>query len=236
MDPWRFTAGDRACFRHFEHAGFAVVERVLSPSLTARLTAVVTGSVGPEGYAKRNLLTALPPVRQLAESTELRALVEPVLGSSAFPVKGTLFDKTVSANWKVAWHQDTMICVRKRIDTPGFGPWSAKAGVVHVQPPSEVLADMMTVRVHLDACGPDNGPLRVIPGSHLQGVIGTEAIDARREAHPEVTCCVPEGGVLLMRPLLLHASSAAEAPSHRRVIHLEFASSTLPNGLHWANC
>src|SRR5262245_7189469 len=86
--------------------------------------------------------------------------VEPILGPGAFVVRGLFFDKTPRANWKVSWHQDLTIAVRVRIEAPGFGPWSLKAGVVHVQPPAEILERMATVRLHLDDCSESNGPLR----------------------------------------------------------------------------
>jgi len=233
VDEWRFNSGDQQSVEFFDRARFAVIENVLDESAVASLINSVCDAVGPGGYAMRNLLRSVPAVRQLAGSPEIRSLVEPVLGPDAFPVKGILFDKMPGANWKVAWHQDTMIAVRERIETPGFGPWSTKEVVAHVQPPTEVLAGTMTVRVHLDDCGPDNGPLRVLAGSHRSGLLDSAAIDSWRESHEAVICTVGSGGMLLMRPLTLHASSAASVPRHRRVIHLEFAAEQLPNGLEW---
>ena len=185
-------------------------------------------------YAVRNLMALVPAVGALARSPAMRALVEPVLGAAAVPVRALLFDKTPGANWKVAWHQDLSIAVAGRVEVPGFGPWSVKAGVQHVQPPVELLQGMLTVRVHLDDCGPDNGPLLVLPGSHAAGVLSPEAVREWRRRVPPVACHVPVGGALLMRPLLLHASSAATAPRHRRVVHIEYAAGGLPGGLAWA--
>jgi hypothetical protein len=125
-----------------EKDGYAIVPGAIGRAEVERLLAALDAAGGSEGarrresvYAIRNLLDAVPEVRALAESPAVRALVEPVLGASAFPVRGILFDKTPDANWKVAWHQDLAIAVRERRDTPGFGPWSEKAGVTHVQPP-----------------------------------------------------------------------------------------------------
>jgi ectoine hydroxylase-related dioxygenase (phytanoyl-CoA dioxygenase family) len=123
--------------------------------------------------------------------------------------------------------------VKERRDVEGFGPWSVKAGVVHVQPPASVLAGMLTVRLHLDDCGLENGPLRVVPGSHKLGVSDAAAIADARNRIAEATCAVGAGSVVLMRPLLLHASSPATVAGHRRVIHLEFAAAELPGGLEW---
>jgi hypothetical protein len=184
-------------------------------------------------YAIRNVLDVVPEARELAESPQLRTLVEPVLGASCFPVRGILFDKVSGANWKVPWHQDLSIAVRERIEVEGFGPWSQKAAVPHVQPPTEVLERILTLRLHLDNCHSTNGPLRVLPASHRDGRLSAQQIAEWRERAAEVSCVLPRGGVLLMRPLLLHASSAAQVPGHRRVLHIEWAAEELPGGLQW---
>ena len=222
--------------------GFAVVPQVLDAPSVARLIAALeamrdgAGVRQREGvYAIRNVLEAVPAVGALAGSTPVRTLVEPVLGPRAFPVRGTLFDKTPGANWNVVWHQDLSIAVRERREVSGFGPWSRKAGVTHVQPPADLLERMLAVRLHLDECDEANGPLRVLPGSHRAGRLDAAAIQEWRARVPEVVCPVPRGGALLMRPLLLHASSDARTPRHRRVIHIEYAAEGLPDGLAWYN-
>jgi len=212
--------------------GFAVVPQVLAPpEIAALIDAVETPAARRGGI--RNLLDRVPAVRELAGSSAIRALVEPVLGRDAFAARGILFDKVPGANWKVPWHQDLTIAVRTRVETPGYGPWTVKDGVPHVQPPAEILEQMLAVRIHLDDCGEANGPLRVIPGSHAHGRLTAERIQAIQESTTAVCCTAGQGSVVLMRPLLLHASSAASAPGHRRVIHIEFAASQLPDGLDW---
>jgi ectoine hydroxylase-related dioxygenase (phytanoyl-CoA dioxygenase family) len=188
---------------------------------------------GGSTYAVRRLCEMIPAARVVAASPGMRAIVEPVLGASARVVRSLLFDKNPAANWKVPWHQDLTIAVKERRDVDGFGPWSEKAGVTHAQPPVEVLERMVTVRLHLDDCGVENGPLRVLPGSHRLGVFEPANIGTARRELPEVTCTVAAGGVVVMRPLTLHASSPAERPGHRRVVHLEFAGEDLPGGLEW---
>lgn len=223
-----------------ERDGFAVVEGVVDDATADALLPALAG-VDHEGavsrrgsvHAVRNLLQAVPRVRSLARMPSVRALVEPVLGPGCFVVRGILFDKTPDANWKVAWHQDLTIAVRARVDAPGFGPWSEKAGIAHVQPPAEVLRRMLTVRVHLDPCGPDNGPVQVLPGSHAHGRLAPDEVDRLRGAGTPVPCTCARGGALVMRPALLHASSPATRPGHRRVVHLEFAADDLPHGLEW---
>ncbi|MBV9109700.1 MAG: phytanoyl-CoA dioxygenase family protein [Gemmatimonadetes bacterium] len=223
----------------FEEDGYAVMPSMVDAETIAGLIAALEAADG-EGvrrresvYAVRNLLEEVPAVRDLARSPIVRALVQAVLGPDAFAVRGLLFDKTPDANWKVTWHQDLSIAVREQKDVPGFGAWSEKAGVMHVQPPPSVLERMVTVRVHLDRCGPNNGPVNVIPGSHRGGRLMPVQVQAWRSTKAPVATCTNAGGILLMRPLLLHASSAATEPAHRRVVHLEFAADPLPCGLEW---
>lgn len=224
----------------FHEEGFALITDVVPLDHLHTLLAALEAAEDSAGvrrresvYAIRSLLEAVPAVRELARSSQVRALVEPVLGDDAFAVRGILFDKTPDANWKVAWHQDLTIAVRERREVEGFGPWSEKAGVVHVQPPAAVLERMVTVRLNLDPCGPANGPVNVIAGSHRHGRLPADEVRRRRTEEPAVSTCLGAGGVLLMRPLLLHASSPSTSPAHRRVVHLEFAADELPGGLEW---
>lgn len=132
----------------------------------------------------------------------------------------------------MAWHQDLTIVVRERKEVARFGPWTIKADIVHVQPPAKVLECVLAIRFHLDESGPANGPLRVLPGSHKQGRLSSkEVLELSKTA--SVVCTVPRGGALVMRPLLVHASSACVIPKPRRVIHLEFSAEELPEGLEW---
>jgi ectoine hydroxylase-related dioxygenase (phytanoyl-CoA dioxygenase family) len=214
--------------------GYAMVPDFLDASrvrsLTSALDENVTATAGRGG--RRNLLDE-PVVRELAYSDEIRRLVSPILGDDAFVVRGILFDKTEGANWKVPWHQDVTIAVKHRVEIDGFGPWSTKQGVLHVQPPDHVLQKMLSVRIHLDDCPATNGALRVIPGSHRNGKLAETAIAGVIQGRVAVTCEMRPGGALLMRPLLIHSSSASETPAHRRVVHLDYANVALPDGLSW---
>jgi hypothetical protein len=221
-------------------AGYAVAEGVLSPNEVADLLTALerigdTAAVRKRGgvFAIRNLLDVSREVRELANSDAVRALVQPVLGERFFPVRGILLDKIPEANWKVPWHQDVTIAVQAKVEVEGVGPWSLKADVLHVQPPSAILENMLSVRLHLDPCSVDNGALRVIPGTHRRGRIPEEETGALRLSTTEEVCAVGVGGALLMRPLLLHASSPSRVAGHRRVVHLDFASIQLPAGLRW---
>ncbi|MGL6097318.1 MAG: phytanoyl-CoA dioxygenase family protein [Fimbriiglobus sp.] len=223
---------------HLDRDGFAVLPDPLPAEIVDALTAAAEPLLaalpaGPRGGV-RDLLSVMPAARDFARSPILRDIVEPVLGAGCVAVGGILFDKADGRNWKVPYHQDVTIRLREKIERDGFGPWWEKAGVPHTWPPAAVLERMLAVRIHLDDCGPDNGPLRVLPGSHRDGILSGDQIDARRDRGTEVTCCVPRGGALLVRPLLLHASSVALAPARRRVLHIEYAANgALPPGFAW---
>lgn len=181
----------------------------------------------------RNLLGTHESVRRLASSPELLSLLDCHSEKPFFPVRAIFFDKTPEANWRVPWHQDTAIAVNRRLETAGFEGWSVKEGIPHVIPPGEILAGMVTLRLHLDACDASNGALKVIPGSHSLGKLSTDQENRWIQESTPVICAAAKGDALLMKPLLLHASAAAENPGHRRVLHLEYASDDLPNGLEW---
>ena len=144
-------------------------------------------------------------------------------------------DKSPTRNWLVALHQDLSIPVRERITHPDCTGWSEKEGVLFVQPPLSVLESLVAVRVHLDECGPGAGPLRVVPGSHRHGRLSDSEARHQRQTNGETECFAKRGDVLLMRPLLLHASSKATAPSRRRVLHFLFGPAQLPHALRWDN-
>jgi ectoine hydroxylase-related dioxygenase (phytanoyl-CoA dioxygenase family) len=182
-------------------------------------------------YAIRQLLNEVPMLQNITQ--HLYPLVEAILGKQAKIVRAIFFDKTPEANWKVTWHQDLTIAVQKRGEVEGFGPWSEKAGVLHVQPPVSILENMLTLRIHLDESSAENGALSIIPGSHRLGRMSPHQIQTRRKTQHTVLCPVPKGGVMFMRPLLLHASSAGVNPSHRRVLHFEYSAESLPGKLEW---
>jgi Phytanoyl-CoA dioxygenase (PhyH) len=149
------------------------------------------------------------------------------------PVRVIVFDKSADQNWAVAWHRDTAIAVQERHEVEGFGPWSIKDGVHHVQPPPSVLRDMVTARLHLDPTPASNGALQVIPGSHLDIGEDWPSVDQGRMDREPFTLEADAGDVVLMNPLTLHASSKSSQPAHRRVVHIEFARSPLPEPLKW---
>ena len=216
-------------------AGYLIVDSGLSPERLEEIRSAIAPTLREhtEKGGVRNVLDRVPSLGPLVTG-HLRDFAVPTLGPAPFAVRVLLFDKTPTANWKVTWHQDVTVAVTEYRDAAGWGPWSRKDGVWHVRPPAAVLAGMLTVRLHLDHCGPDNGPVRVIPGTHERGRMSDSEVEAAARARAPVDCLVPEGGVLIMRPLLLHCSAPAAAPSHRRVVHVEYAATDLPDGFRWA--
>jgi ectoine hydroxylase-related dioxygenase (phytanoyl-CoA dioxygenase family) len=228
--------------REIDKNGFATIDPYLNPDLVELLIRSITDlHLSPSRAGIRNILDRSPCIQKLAQSREIQDLVEPILVDRARVVRGIFFDKQPNANWKVPWHQDVTIAVKNRVDVPDYHLWSVKAGIPHVQPPTAILEQMLTVRIHLDRTDESNGALKVIPGSHRHGKLTDIEIDSPSETlrerwkqtSPGISCNCEPGGILLMRPLLLHASSIATIPTHRRVIHLEYASHPLPSGLEW---
>jgi len=147
------------------------------------------------------------------------------LGETAIPYKATLFDKSPARNWLVSWHQDTALPLCERRENPEWGPWSIKAGVTYALAPASALAQVVALRLHLDDSLPDNGPLRVLPGTHTLGLLTESDIARLTTEISAVDCTVPAGGVIAMRPLIVHASSKADSDLPRRVLHVEYARS-----------
>jgi ectoine hydroxylase-related dioxygenase (phytanoyl-CoA dioxygenase family) len=212
--------------------GFEFIPSVLTEREVETLRASLSLMKAAPGH--RNLMQQVPEIAVLPTSPKILGLFEDMFGAQPLPVRSIFFDKTPETNWRVAWHQDLSIAVKQRVDLAGYGPWSTKDGVPHVQPPVEILEGMVTLRLHLDDCDESNGPLRVIPGSHRMGRLDATDIVESRSNQMEVICSMQTGDALLMRPLLLHASSEASVPVHRRVIHLEYATCPLASGLEWA--
>jgi ectoine hydroxylase-related dioxygenase (phytanoyl-CoA dioxygenase family) len=218
----------RACdVRQFEAEGWLLIADVLTPEVCDELVAALaTPDDGRRRGGRRNAFQH-PAVVRVAVSAPVRALVDAVLGAPSFAVRALTLDKSPEANWQVPWHRDCQVAVRARIAVPGFDLWTVKDQVHHVEAPRQVMAGMVAARFHLDAVGDDDGPLRILPGSH-------------RDLHEDPTdpaCAVAvsagRGSLLLMRPLLRHASSPVRSLRHRRVVHIEYATQELPGGLQW---
>ena len=213
-----------------EH-GYTIVSAVIDAEQAVWIQQA-TKNVAVATAGTRNLLE-FGWCRDLAERIRSHPLIRASLPQSPVAVQCTFFDKTEARNWLVAPHQDLNIPVKERIEDPRLSVWSQKEGQHFVQAPDELLEQLLAVRVHIDDCGPENGPLRVVPGSHRNGRIGESEARRLRDTVGEVICAVSSGGVLLLRPLLLHASSKATSPHHRRVLHFLFGSEVVGYGLRW---
>ncbi|XOV66318.1 MAG: WYL domain-containing protein [Fluviicola sp.] len=188
-------------------------------------------STGEPAFGKRTLLLDIPDLIDFLFSENLLSLVK-AIDKKAFLVKAIYFDKPSNENWYVTWHQDVPINVNQKVETPGFGSWTFKKGIHSVCPPEEILHSIFTLRIHLDETDAYNGALKVVPGSFKKRFTNKEISTITENCTP-VTCRVHEGGVQMMKPLVLHASSKSKTQKKRRVIHLEFSSSELPGDLTW---
>lgn len=219
-----------------DHDGFAIIQDVLAPSHAEQLARDIDAQlrdVPTAGF--RGLAQLVPSVHTLAHSPELKALVESGLSADARLVRSIYFNKNQETNWQVAWHQDLAIAVQSKVDVAGFVGWSSKDGVPHVQPPTDVLDRMLTVRLHLNPADESNGALWVVPKSHRLGRLPASDAAITAERMGKHRCDMNVGDALLFKPLLLHASRKATSPQPRRVIHLEFADVKLPTPLQWSN-
>jgi ectoine hydroxylase-related dioxygenase (phytanoyl-CoA dioxygenase family) len=217
-----------------EKCGHAVLRNRVSAVAVSDFRAEATRLAAADhcqAHGIRGLLRRSPMLTEWAHSAGVIAC----LPRSMQPVRAILFDKTPDANWKVAWHQDLTIAVQAKHEVPGYGPWSVKNGTVHVQPPIPLLEEMITLRLHLDDTPSDNGALKIVPGSHRHGRLDAPDIAEMRKTTAEHICEARAGDVLLMKPLILHASSASQWPGHRRVVHIEYAvADSLHPVLRWA--
>lgn len=216
-------------------SGFEIVPAVLDKDDIADVAASLEEEGLERSRAGARHLMRHPIVQQVARDPRLVALASRFLGPSAIPFRATLFDKSPDHNWLVVWHQDTALPLRERRDVSGWGPWSVKAGITYAHAPAAALSHVIALRLHIDDSGADNGPLRVLPGTHARGVMSdAEVALLARDVHA-VDCVCPAGGVVAMRPLLVHASSKAETDQRRRVLHIEYADSLrLDDGLELA--
>jgi ectoine hydroxylase-related dioxygenase (phytanoyl-CoA dioxygenase family) len=164
-------------------------------------------------------------VASIARDPRLLSLARDVLGNDAIPFRATLFDKSLTTNWLVVWHQDTALPLHRRRDIPGWGPWSVKEGIIYAHAPTGALQSVLALRVHLDDSTDENGLLRVLPGTHTLGVLSDDEVYRLAIKMIPLDCPVPKGGVLAMRPLLVHSSSKTRSKTPRRVLHIEYAAS-----------
>jgi ectoine hydroxylase-related dioxygenase (phytanoyl-CoA dioxygenase family) len=206
-------------------SGYTIEPGVLSNADCDVLIHSLSHTSAPRSRAGARGLMANPAVAALARDSRLIAIARGLPGRDATPFRATLFEKSARTNWLIPWHQDTALPLRSSFDAPGWGPWSQKAGALHAHAPAWALSRVIALRVHLDASTAGNGPLRVVPGSHAGGVLTDDGILVCVRRSAPVQCLAPRGGVLAMRPLLIHSSSKAKSAEPRRVLHIEYADS-----------
>jgi len=204
--------------------GYAILPNIFPHNEISEVANVISQSQLKRSRAGARHILSVPVVCKVAEDLRLLSIAREVLGQAAIPFRATLFDKSPSSNWLVAWHQDTALPLVKRTEEPGWGPWSIKEGVNYAHAPREALEQVLALRVHLDDSESANGPLRVIPETHCGGVLSDSEIQKRASTSQHVECTVARGGLIAMRPLIIHASSKAENDSPRRVLHIEYAA------------
>ncbi len=206
-------------------AGFAIIPALFSHEYLDQLLQQIDESAPRRSRAGVRHALSLSPVTAVACEPQMIELARKVLGSEAFPFRATLFDKSPTANWLVVWHQDTALPLRERIDQSGWGPWSVKEGIDYAHAPSTALSQVLALRVSCDDSTLVNGPLRVLPGTHTLGVLTDDSIHELAAQITPVDCVAPKGGVVAMRPLVVHASSKSQTEMPRRVLHIEYAAS-----------
>jgi hypothetical protein len=215
----------------FHRQGFAVFESVV-PVDDSNAATNALNAIPLLGAGTRNLLSS-PWCAALASQLRTHAHIAQLVPATHVAVQCTCFEKSRDRNWLVSLHQDLSIPVAERVQHPELSGWSEKEGALYVQPPLSVMQDLVAVRLHIDPCGANDGPLRVVPGTHQMGIIAAEAGPALRDAHGELTCLAAPGDAVVLRPLALHASSKATGQSRRRVLHFLFGPPNLPLGVRW---
>lgn len=214
---------------NFVNDGYRLVRGVLSTQRCDELRAL-TDALDLEGPGTRRLL-ARPWCQAFAREVHRQPALRDLLPPSYCALQCTYFEKSSRQNWLVPVHQDLSVPVAAVAEAPGWGPWSSKEGSIFVQPPIKLLEALVAVRMHLDPCAMEDGPLVVVPGTHRQGAINPEDAAALR-GHEQV-CTANAGDALVFRPLLLHRSSKASGTSRRRVLHLLFGPSSPAPGVEW---
>jgi len=220
--------------------GFSVISNVFSTEEVEKISEVIQNiDISKETFRKsedlfaiRQFLKEIPEVRDLIFNENLKTIIREIFGENYFVVKSIYFDKPEKSNWYVAYHQDLTISVDKKLELENFGPWTTKQNQFAVQPPLDILENIFTIRIHLDDTDENNGALKVIPKSHSKEIYRPETIDWNVET--ENICNVEKGGVMIMKPLLLHGSNRTTNGKKRRVIHIEFSDKELPEELNWS--
>jgi ectoine hydroxylase-related dioxygenase (phytanoyl-CoA dioxygenase family) len=200
--------------------GYRIEAQCLSKQKCDEIIAELA-SVRRSRAGARHLMTH-PMIAEVAECPTFIDIAASWLGGNAVPFRATLFDKSAQQNWLIPWHQDTALPLVRKTVQEGWGSWSEKEGVIYAHAPTWALRRIVALRLQLDDSNSDNGPLRVIPGSHEQGVLADPDVQQYASNHSSVDCLTDRGGLIIMRPLLIHSSPKAATLARRRVLHIEY--------------
>ncbi|HLP63105.1 phytanoyl-CoA dioxygenase family protein [Flavobacterium sp.] len=222
--------------------GFTIIESIYTNSEIDALLLIIEKAIENKSqnktfrqsddlFAIRQFLHEIPEALDYIFNKKLSTLIKTTFSDDYFISKSIYFDKPEKSNWFVSYHQDLTISVNKKVELENFKNWTLKQNQYSVQPPESILKDNFTIRIHLDTTTKDNGALKVITKSHQKGIIRTE--DFNFENEDETLCEVKKGGIMLMKPLLFHASNKTTNNNRRRVIHIEFSKQKLPSDLKW---
>jgi ectoine hydroxylase-related dioxygenase (phytanoyl-CoA dioxygenase family) len=223
--------------------GFTIIDNVYNENEIKKLISIIenvtensnenaTFRKSEDLFAIRQFHKEIPETLGYIFNQNLKDIIKSNFGENYFITKSIYFDKPEKSNWFVAYHQDLTISVNKKIETTDFENWTIKQNQFAVQPPKELLEKNFTIRIHIDKTTKDNGALKVINNSHSKGILRVENLSIENEK--ETICEVEKGGIMIMKPLLFHASNKTTNNKRRRVIHLEFSNQELPNGLEWS--
>lgn len=225
---------------HLHEKGFSIIDDIYTKDEIGKLISVIENSnSGGKNFLKsadlfaiRQFLNEIPEIKELIFNKRLHKLISDIAGEDFFIIKSIYFDKPEESNWFVSYHQDLTISVDGKKDVENFSGWTTKNNQFAVQPTLDILENIFTVRIHLDATDENNGALKIIEASHLRKIYRPENIDFSTEQ--ETFCNVEAGGIMIMKPLLLHGSNRSKNSNRRRVIHIEFSNKQLPEGLNWS--
>lgn len=219
----------------FDSLGFALQKRIITPETVQTLLAELSRlKLEPHSAGIRRIDQRVHQVACLATSSDMLSVAGCHLSEQPQLVRAIYFDKSLDNNWLVTWHQDKTVAVSSRFEADGWRGWSIKAGAWHVQPPVAVLQAMVTIRIHLDETSLSNGCLKVVPGSHRRGILSEKEIQDSIYPEHVVYCEVSAGDAVIMRPHILHSSEKSIAATPRRVLHFEYSSYALPEGISWS--
>lgn len=215
-----------------QEKGFDIMENIYSEQEINEIIEVIENQEIEGRFGVREFLLDNPKVAEKVFNPKLLEIIKKISANCTKSIKSIYFDKPPNANWVVNWHQDLTINLKEKQETRNFKNWRVNSERTIVQPNIEMLENIFTIRIHLDDCTKENGALRIIESSHKEGVI--EIKDwVKDKVGEERICEVQKGGILIMKPLILHSSKRTENEKNRRLIHVEFCDLELPEGLNW---